>query len=83
MWGRRGRRGVLSRRRFCAKIELKRRYLGTGSSLGQNRAVDIGSAEETRAEVGDLVVIFQSGAYGPSASPAAFLGHPAPQEVLV
>lgn len=35
------------------------------------------------AEIGDLVVIFQSGAYGPTASPAAFLSHPAPAEVLV
>lgn len=36
-----------------------------------------------RAEVGDLVVIFQAGAYGLTASPTAFLGHPAPVEVLV
>ena len=34
-------------------------------------------------EPGDLVVIFQAGAYGLSASPTAFLGHPAPMEVLV
>lgn len=33
-------------------------------------------------EVGDLVVIFQAGAYGLTASPTAFLGHPAPAEVL-
>ncbi len=32
---------------------------------------------------GDLAVVFQSGAYGPSASPQAFLGHPACLEVLV
>lgn len=36
-----------------------------------------------RADIGDLVVIFQSGAYGASASPARFLGHPAVTEVLV
>ena len=36
-----------------------------------------------RAEPGDLIVIFQSGAYGASASPQAFLGHPPPLEVLV
>ncbi|MGF1630395.1 MAG: pyridoxal-dependent decarboxylase, exosortase A system-associated [Kiloniellaceae bacterium] len=36
-----------------------------------------------RGEVGDLVAIFQSGAYGLTASPTAFLGHPAPVEVLV
>ena len=35
------------------------------------------------AEEGDLIVVFQSGAYGPSASPANFLGHPAALEVLV
>ncbi|KPF44250.1 diaminopimelate decarboxylase [beta proteobacterium AAP121] len=36
-----------------------------------------------RAEVGELVVVFQSGAYGASSSPQAFLGHPAVAEVLV
>jgi diaminopimelate decarboxylase len=36
-----------------------------------------------QVEVGDLVVVFQSGAYGPSASPGHFLGHPAPMEVLI
>jgi len=35
------------------------------------------------AEVGDLVVIFQSGAYGFSASPHGFLSHPVPKQVLV
>ena len=35
------------------------------------------------AQVGDLVVIFQSGAYGYSASPHLFLSHPPPLEVLV
>lgn len=35
------------------------------------------------AEVGDLVVMFQAGAYGLTASPTAFLGHPPPREVLV
>lgn len=37
----------------------------------------------SRAEIGDLVVVFQSGAYGASASPQAFLGHPGCVEVLV
>jgi diaminopimelate decarboxylase len=36
-----------------------------------------------RADIGDLFVIFQAGAYGLTASPTAFLGHPAPVEVLV
>jgi len=35
------------------------------------------------ADVGDLVVVYQSGAYGASASPQGFLGHPACVEVLV
>lgn len=35
------------------------------------------------AEIGDLVVIFQSGAYGASASPSAFLSHPAVKEILI
>jgi diaminopimelate decarboxylase len=35
------------------------------------------------AEIGDLVVVFQAGAYGLTASPTAFLGHPAPVEILV
>jgi len=35
------------------------------------------------AHEGDLVVVFQSGAYGLSASPINFLSHPAPAEVLV
>lgn len=39
--------------------------------------------EIPHAEIGDLIVVFQSGAYGRSASPAAFLGHPEAVEVLV
>ena len=35
------------------------------------------------AQVGDLVVVYQSGAYGASASPHGFLGHPPCIEVLV
>ena len=35
------------------------------------------------AAVGDLVVVFQPGAYGLSASPVGFLGHPVAREVLV
>ncbi|MFC4929414.1 pyridoxal-dependent decarboxylase, exosortase A system-associated [Massilia sp. GCM10023247] len=36
-----------------------------------------------KAEIGDLVVVFQSGAYGRSASPQGFLSHPDAPEVLV
>ena len=35
------------------------------------------------AQEGDLAVVFQSGAYGASASPQGFLGHPACLEILV
>lgn len=35
------------------------------------------------ADVGDLVAVFQSGAYGLSASPTGFLGHPSPGEALL
>jgi diaminopimelate decarboxylase len=35
------------------------------------------------AGVGDLVAIYQAGAYGLTASPTAFLSHPAPAEVLL
>ncbi|MBS0423693.1 MAG: pyridoxal-dependent decarboxylase, exosortase A system-associated [Proteobacteria bacterium] len=36
-----------------------------------------------KAAAGDLVVVLQSGAYGLTASPTAFLNHPVPIEVLV
>ena len=36
-----------------------------------------------QAQAGDLVVVLQSGAYGATASPAAFLSHPAALEVFV
>ena len=35
------------------------------------------------AEVGDLIVVLQSGAYGYTASPHLFLSHPAPVQVLI
>jgi len=40
-------------------------------------------AEVAIAQVGDLIGVFQSGAYGRSASPLGFLSHPAPPEVMV
>tara|TARA_B110000116_G_C16760037_1_gene547909 strand:- start:132 stop:1367 length:1236 start_codon:yes stop_codon:yes gene_type:complete len=39
--------------------------------------------EMAKADVGDLIVVFQSGAYGLTASPTKFLNHPEPVEVLV
>jgi diaminopimelate decarboxylase len=41
------------------------------------------SAAMPRADVGDLVAVFCAGAYGASASPAAFLGHGPAAELLV
>ena len=35
------------------------------------------------AELGDWLVVFQSGAYGPTASPQDFLGHPHVSEILL
>ena len=44
----------------------------------------LGSAVDLpRARVGDLVAVLQSGAYGLTASPTAFLSHPRPVEILV
>lgn len=39
--------------------------------------------ELPKAELGDWVVVYQSGAYGPTASPQDFLGHPAVVEILL
>ena len=39
--------------------------------------------EMAKADIGDLIVVFQSGAYGLTASPTSFLNHPTPVEVLV
>jgi len=39
--------------------------------------------ELAKADAGDLIVVFQSGAYGLTASPTAFLSHPTCLEVLV
>src|SRR5208337_1247953 len=36
-----------------------------------------------QAEVGDLMAVFQSGAYARAASPLGFLSHPTPPEVMV
>jgi diaminopimelate decarboxylase len=36
-----------------------------------------------RAEVGDVIAVFMAGAYGLTASPSQFLGHPQPVELVV
>jgi len=39
--------------------------------------------ELSKVDIGDYIVIYQSGAYGYTASPHNFLGHPEPVEILV
>ena len=39
--------------------------------------------ELAKAAPGDLIAVYQSGAYGFTASPHLFLSHPAPQQILV
>ena len=39
--------------------------------------------ELAAAQPGDLIAVYQSGAYGFSTSPIAFLGHPPPAQILV
>lgn len=43
----------------------------------------IDEMEMTKAQIGDLIVVFQSGAYGLTSSPTAFLNHPIPPEILI
>jgi len=77
---------------------IRRNYpLVIGTRLGEQRTETadvvgclctpldlLGDAVELpAADLDDLVVVFQQGAYGLTASPTAFLGHPAPVEVLV
>jgi diaminopimelate decarboxylase len=67
---------------------------GAGAPLGTETVTAVGPLctpldlladrmELPCAGEGDFVVVFQSGAYGASASPQGFLGHPACVEVLV
>lgn len=77
---------------------IRRNYpVAIGNRMGQSRTEKVSvvgclctpldllanNVELPAAQVGDLVVVFQSGAYGLTASPTAFLGHPSPAEVLV
>jgi diaminopimelate decarboxylase len=41
------------------------------------------NVEIPKAEIGDLIGIFQSGAYARAASPLNFLSHPGPAEVCI
>ena len=55
------------------------------SSVASVRRLDLLGDNVTlpTADVGDLIVLFQAGAYGLTASPTSFLSHPLPLEVLV
>lgn len=77
---------------------IKRNYpvaIGNRMGLPEEEAVDVvgplctpldtlaRNVSLPKAEIGDLFVIFQSGAYGRTASPQEFLGHAAPPEIFV
>ena len=66
--------------RFAAKAEEEVNIVGC-LCTPLDRLAD--QAWMPRAEVGDLVAIFCAGAYGASASPAAFLGQGPAREMLV
>ncbi|MCA8270162.1 hypothetical protein LGM92_28950, partial [Burkholderia vietnamiensis] len=59
---------------------MKTTALGGSVLRGHQQADDVLLPE---AQIGDFVVVFQSGAYGRSASPRDFLGHPDAIEMLV
>ena len=61
---------------------LADKYFKTTALVAGQGLVDWG-IELDVAEPGDLVVVFQSGAYGRSASPRGFLSHPEAVEALV
>ncbi|HEV6967202.1 pyridoxal-dependent decarboxylase, exosortase A system-associated [Roseateles sp.] len=85
--------GQVLRKNYPASIEPQgRREAATGAATEPASVVGplctpldllADRMEMARGEVGDLAVIYQSGAYGRSASPEGFLGHPACVEVLV
>jgi diaminopimelate decarboxylase len=77
---------------------VRRNYpvaIGNRMNAGPNETVDVVGCLCTpidvlarqvalpNAEIGDLIVIFQSGAYGATGSPSKFLSHPEAVEVLV
>jgi len=66
--------------RFDAPVEENASVVGCLCTPLDRLAED---AALPRAEEGDLVAVFCAGAYGASASPAAFLGHGAAREMLV
>lgn len=80
--------GQVVRKNYPVTISTRRRNVGTetASVVGPLcTPLDLLGDRMTLPEgqPGDLAVVFQSGAYGASASPQGFLGHPACVEVLV
>lgn len=78
--------GQLIRRNYPVAINGRRDGVERVSVVGPLcTPLDVlcGAGQLARAEEGDLVVVFVSGAYGRSASPTRFLGHPEPREALV
>ena len=80
--------GQVIRRNY--PIAVGNRMADADDRGGHGRRLSLHTARPARrrrgtpvADVGDLVVLFQAGAYGLTASPTAFLGHPEPVEVLV
>ena len=78
--------GQVMRRNFPVAINAHRGRTETASVVGPLcTPLDLlaDRAELEVAEPGDLVVVFQSGAYGRSASPRQFLSHPEAVEALI
>ena len=66
--------------RFGAEVEEEASVVGCLCTPLDRLADD---AMLPRAEEGDVIAVFLAGAYGASASPAAFLGHPAAREIAI
>lgn len=78
--------GQVMRRNYPVAINRRSATLETASVVGPLcTPLDVlaDQAQLDVAEAGDLVIVFQSGAYGRSASPRDFLGHPDVIEALV
>ncbi|WP_188055616.1 pyridoxal-dependent decarboxylase, exosortase A system-associated [Sphingosinithalassobacter sp. CS137] len=79
--------GTVVRRNYPVAVaaRMQARPAGTISVVGPlctplDRLADRAALPE--AQVGDLVAVFLAGAYGATASPSAFLGHPPARELL-
>ena len=79
--------GQVLRKNYPVVVASKVRGTERGSPLSSVRCTPLDLLADqmdlARAEAGDLIAVFQSGAYGLTASPTAFLGHPPPGERLI